>query len=165
MPKFLFAVNSSEKCRVAFEIALKFLNQDDYVYLLTITEVLNVNPNPIFNQIKASNLSSINKQISVHSGELLNECAAKLNAKGVPNSTLLEKGEIKDVICQKAEELGVDMILLGGIEILKPQSVNIIKYVADNAVCSVAVLQEKAYRNDDLRHSSLLENVDNSVIE
>jgi nucleotide-binding universal stress UspA family protein len=120
-----------------------------------------VNPSPIFNQIKASNLSPLNKQISMHSGDLLNECSAKLNAKGIPNSTLLEKGDIKEVICQKAEELGVDMILLGGIEILKPQSVNIIKYVADNAVCSVAMLQEKNYQSDDLRHSSLVDNVDN----
>ena len=142
--KYLIAVDSSDNSRYAFSQAKKrFFTPKDHVYILTVTESPTAYPFEDLLNFSSESYTEMNRKIEQMYAELLKKYGRKLTKASVPHTCLLARGTIKDVICRQAQDLCVDVVIMGRRGLGKLERTFIgstSQYCVHNLNCSVMVI-------------------------
>jgi len=143
--KYLIAVDTTENSKYAFRIAKKnFFTEKDHVYILTVAESASSYPfEDVLNFGSTDTYEEMNQKLEELYSDLLKRFGRKLTRTSIPHTCLMAKGTIRDVICRQAQDLDVDLVILGRRSLGAFERTFIgstSQYCVHNLACSVVVI-------------------------
>ncbi|KAL6076906.1 Universal stress protein UspA [Balamuthia mandrillaris] len=159
--KYLVAVDGSVGASEAFkktcELAGKRKEQS-HVFVLTVVE--EVSGSDVLDEdiamFAADTLKRANLDLHSQAEALLKQAAKLLNEREIKHSTILSVGPARDKILELAEELNIDVIVLGsrGLGTLGRILIgSVSEHIALNAPCSVLVVRHKIEEDERLKRN------------
>jgi len=142
--KYLIAVDASDNSKFAFHKAMKnFFTDKDHVYILTVAETPSSYPFEDLLNFTTDNYNEMNQKIEQMYSEMLKKYGRMLTKVNVPHTCLIARGTIKDVICRQAQDLLIDVVIMGrrGMGKLERSFIgSTSQYCVHNLNCSVIVI-------------------------
>jgi len=143
--KYLIAVDTTDNSKNAFRIAKKnFFTEKDHVYILTVAESASSYPfEDVLNFGSTDTYDDMNQKLEELYSDLLKRFGRKLTRSSIPHTCLMAKGSIKDVICRQAQDLAVDLVVMGrrGLGAFERTFIgSTSQYCVHNLSCSVIVI-------------------------
>ena len=148
--KYLICVDNSVDSERAFEESLHFITPQDEIFLLTVREEISIFPMGDVFTLDMKLIEDVNKEVKLKGIELLTKFGNRLNQLDIPHTRLLGKGVPKEVICQEAAKLNVDVVIMGrkGRNVITRTLMGSNSdYCANQLHCNLLILHKKLDNN------------------